>query len=83
MLMGKVVGHVVSTRKNEKMIGSKIMEIQIMENEELTNRYLIAVDTVGAGIGEKVLVSQGSSARLALNDPTAPVDAAVVGIVDR
>ena len=66
MVMGKVVGHVVSTRKNENMVGSKILEIQLMENGKMTDKFLVAIDSVGAGIGEYVLVTQGSSARLAL-----------------
>ena len=77
MVMGKVVGHVVSTRKNENMVGSKILEIQLMENGQMTEKYLVAVDSVGAGIGEYVLVTQGSSARLALLNPNTPVDAVV------
>ena len=82
MLMGKVVGNVVSTRKNEKIIGSTILEIRLMENGQETDRYIIAIDSLGAGIGETVLVTTGSSARLALPNQQAPVDAVVVGIVD-
>ena len=82
MVMGKVVGHVVSTRKNENMVGSKILEIQLMENGRMTEKFLIAIDSVGAGIGEYVLVTQGSSARLALMNSNTPVDAVVVGIID-
>ena len=82
MLMGKVVGHVVSTRKNEKIIGSTILEIRLMENRQETDKYIVAIDSLGAGIGETVLVTTGSSARLALPNQQAPVDAVVVGIVD-
>ena len=82
MLMGKIVGHIVSTRKNEKLVGSKIMEVQLMENNELKDRYVIALDSVGAGIGERVLITTGCSARLAMPDLTAPTDAVFVGIVD-
>ncbi len=82
MVLGKVIGHIVSTRKNEAIIGSKILEIQVVENSRLTDRFMIAIDTVGAGIGEYVLVTMGSSARLALTNPNAPVDATVVGILD-
>lgn len=82
MIMGKVIGHVVSTRKSEAIVGSKILEIQQMENGKLTDKYLVAIDSVGAGIGEYVLVTQGSSARLALLNPNTPVDAVVVGIID-
>ena len=82
MLMGKVVGHIVSTRKNEKLVGSKIMEVQLIENEELKNKFIVALDSVGAGIGERVLITTGCSARLAMPDHTAPTDAVIVGIVD-
>ena len=58
------------------------MEIELMKNGELTGEYLIAVDSVGAGIGETVLVTTGSSARLALRNCNAPCDAVIVGIVD-
>ena len=61
MLMGKVVGNVVSTRKNEKIIGSTILEIRLMENRQETDKYIIAIDSLGAGIGETVLVTTGSS----------------------
>ena len=82
MLMGKIVGHIVSTRKNDKLVGSKIMEVQLMENDQLKDRYIIALDSVGAGIGERVLITTGCSARLAMPDQSAPTDAVIVGIVD-
>lgn len=82
MLMGKVVGNIVSTRKNENMVGSKILEIRLIEEHQETNKYIIAIDSVGAGIGEIVLVTTGNGARLALSNRETPVDAVVVGIVD-
>ena len=82
MTIGKVVGTVVSTRKQESLVGSKFMEINLIENGKETDKFLIAVDSVGAGIGETVLVTLGSSARLALRNTEAPVDAVIVGIVD-
>ena len=82
MLMGKVVGHIVSTRKNEKLVGSKILEVRLIENEKDTDKFLIALDSVGAGIGERVLITTGSGARLALDNITAPTDAVIVGIID-
>ena len=82
MIKGIVIGNVVSTRKQEALVGSKFLEIEVLENGEKTGRYLIAVDSVGAGIGETVLVTTGSSARLALRNTSAPTDAVVVGIVD-
>ena len=65
MLRGIIRGHIVSTRKQESLVGSKFMEVEIMKNGELTGEFIIAVDSVGAGIGETVLITTGSSARLA------------------
>ena len=72
----------VSTRKQESLVGSKFMEVRMIENGRETEDYVIAVDSVGAGIGETVLLTVGSSARLALANQNAPVDAVIVGIVD-
>ena len=84
MLKGKVVGNIVSTNKLDRLIGFKFLEIQLIENQELTDKYIVAVDrSVSAGIGEEVLVTTGSSARVAVGNQDIPVDAAVVGIVDK
>ena len=82
MLKGIIRGHIVSTRKQEALVGSKFMEVQLMEKGEKIEKYIIAVDSVGAGIGEEVLLTTGSSARLALSHPNVPTDAVIVGIVD-
>ena len=82
MLRGIIRGHIVSTRKHDRLVGSKFMEVQIMKNGELTGEFIIAVDSVGAGIGETVLITTGSSARLALHNTNTPCDAVIVGIVD-
>lgn len=82
MLRGIIRGNIVSTRKQDALVGSKFMEVEIMENGELTGKFIIAIDSVGAGIGETVLVTTGSSARLALHNTSAPADAVIVGIVD-
>ena len=82
MLRGSMRGNIVSTRKQESLVGSKFMEVEIMENAQLTGKYIIAVDSVGAGIGETVLITTGSSARLALHNQNTPCDAVIVGIVD-
>lgn len=81
MFIGKVVGSVVSTRKNEKLIGSKFMIVELAEGMG-NSQKLIAVDNVGAGIGETVLVATGSAARIGCDCEGAPIDAAIVGIVD-
>ena len=82
MIKGIVVSHIVSTKKQDSLVGSKFMEVRVLENDIPTEKYLVAVDSVGAGIGEVVLVTLGSSARLALADVNSPVDAVIVGIVD-
>ena len=81
MLIGKVVGSVVSTRKNEKLIGSKFMIVEPCAGTGSAKR-IVAVDDVGAGIGELVLVATGSAARIGCDHATAPIDAAIVGIID-
>lgn len=82
MLKGIIIGNIVSTRKQDSLVGSKFMEVQIIENGALTSKYIVAIDTVGAGIGETVLITTGSPARLAMHNSEAPVDAVIVGIVD-
>ena len=82
MLAGKVVGSVVSTRKNDKLIGNKFMIVEVVNKMRANEQQLIAVDNIGAGIGEYVLVAQGSAARIGCDMPDAPVDAAIVGIID-
>ena len=80
MFVGKVTGSIVSTRKNDKLIGSKFMIVESVMNGK--KETLVAVDNVGAGIGEIVLVATGSAARIGGQLSDAPVDAAIVGIVD-
>jgi len=82
MLKGIIRGNIVSTRKQDALVGSKFMEVQILKNGELTDEFIVAIDSVGAGIGEVVLITTGSSARLALHNTSAPADAVIVGIVD-
>ena len=82
MLKGIIKDNIVSTRKQDSLIGSKFMEVQLVENNVLTDKYIVAIDSVGAGIGETVLITTGSSARLALTNTSAPCDAVIVGIVD-
>lgn len=82
MLAGKVVGSVVSTRKCENLVGNKFMIIQLAERMNINGNRLIAIDNIGAGIGEYVLVATGSAARIGCGLDNAPVDAAIVGIID-
>ena len=81
MVLGKVVGSIVSTRKNDKLVGQKLLVVRPLENMDAKGEF-VAIDNVGAGIGEVVLVAKGSAARIGCNLENAPVDAAIVGIVD-
>ena len=81
MIIGKVVGSVVSTNKCETLVGSKFMIVEPIPSLKVDNR-IVAVDKVGAGIGELVLVAQGSAARIGCDMEKSPVDAAIVGIID-
>ena len=82
MVAGKVVGSIVSTRKNDKLIGNKFMIVELVGSMTGNAKQLIAIDNIGAGIGEYVMVAQGSAARVGCDIPAAPVDAAIVGIID-
>jgi ethanolamine utilization protein EutN len=85
MLLGRIVGSVVATRKDPRLEGRKLLVVIPVDAVEPAARRggaLVAVDTVGAGIHETVLVVQGSSARMAQGCNDCPVDATIVGIVD-
>ena len=82
MLIGKVVGTVVSTRKNDNLVGNKFMIVETIEGYGEKKQRIVAVDNVGAGLGEAVLVATGSAARIGIEQNTAPIDAAIVGIID-
>lgn len=82
MLVGKVVDSVIATRKNEHLVGCKFLIVEPFEKMEGGGGRIVAVDNVGAGIGEIVLVAKGSAARVGCGMEKAPIDAAVVGIVD-
>lgn len=84
MQIGKVVGTVVSTQKNRKLEGAKLLLVQPVTLEgEPRGVAVLAIDSVGAGVGERVLlVIEGKAARAALGRKNAAVDAAIIGIVD-
>ena len=82
MIAGKVVGSIVATRKNDKLVGNKFMIVEVVDKMGGDAKQLIAIDNIGAGIGEYVLVAQGSAARVGCDMKDAPVDAAIVGIID-
>ncbi len=81
MLIGKVTGSVVATRKNENLIGNKFMVVELVADMG-EKKKIVAIDNIGAGIGEIVLVATGSAARIGCGVANTPVDAAIVGIVD-
>lgn len=82
MIVGKVVGSVIATRKNENLVGSKFLIVEPLEHMQGGKNRIVAVDNVGAGISEIVLVATGSAARIGCGLEKSPIDAAIVGIVD-
>lgn len=84
MILGRVCGTVVCTRKDDSLIGLKflIVEELTLDGQKPTGRHVVAADAVGAGASEKVLVVSGSSARLTETTQKKPVDAAINAIVD-
>ncbi|WP_294185349.1 EutN/CcmL family microcompartment protein, partial [uncultured Clostridium sp.] len=84
MFLAKVVGNVVSTQKNEKLTGSKLLIVKkIDEDENIIGEPVVAIDTVGAGVNEIVIVVTGSGARNATEvGNSIPADTSIVGIVD-
>ena len=84
MLICKIVGTVVATRKDERLVSNKLLVVRPMDpSGKPEGNHLVAVDTVDAGIGETVLVVSGSSARMASGMKDCPVDAAIVGVIDQ
>lgn len=90
MFIARVTGSVVSTQKVESMTGHKLLVVEPYRLDEkkrkslvTTGRTFIAVDTLGAGENDYVLITQGSSARLTPQTKTLPIDAVVIGIVDQ
>jgi ethanolamine utilization protein EutN len=90
MFLAEVIGQVVATKKDEQMVGRKLLLLRPkLVDEKDSRRFkdgsntIVAIDTVGAGEGELVLFCQGSSARQAHGLKQIPVDAAIVAIIDR
>jgi microcompartment protein CcmK/EutM len=83
MILAKVVGTVVATRKDPRLVSTKLLIAQAIDPRgKADGHYVVAVDTVDAGAGETVLIVSGSSARMASGLKDCPVDSAIVGIVD-
>ena len=83
MILGRVDGTVVATRKADRLEGLKILLVRVVDPEQKASGVtIVAVDAVGAGVGEIVLCAQGSSSRLTPVTENRPVDAVIMGIVD-
>jgi ethanolamine utilization protein EutN len=85
MIIGKVIGSVVSSAKAEKLQGKKLLIVQPLDliSIQPDGKPVIAIDTVGSGKGEVVMVVSGSSARQTIITNGTPVDAAIIGVVDQ
>jgi len=84
MTLGKVVGTVWATRKDEQLVGLKLQIVQEVDLDyTLKDHFVVAVDSVGAGVGEIVLFTQGSSARQTALTRNKPIDAVITAIVDK
>jgi microcompartment protein CcmK/EutM len=83
MILGRVVGTVVATRKDERLMGAKLLLVRAVDPRGKDEAaHMVAVDTVDAGFNDRVLIVTGSSARMAAGLKDTPVDAAIVGVVD-
>ena len=83
MIIAKIIGTVVATQKDERLNGKKLLIVRPINLDGTEQSgYVVAVDTVGAGFHEKVLVVAGSSARLAEGNKDCPIDAAIIGVID-
>ncbi|SFA99021.1 EutN/CcmL family microcompartment protein [Clostridium frigidicarnis] len=83
MLIGKVVGKLWATRKDEKLNGIKFLIVRLMKNSvEESESIYVAADTVGAGTGDLVMITRGGSARSSLGLKDVPIDSTIVGIID-
>ena len=84
MLLAKVIGNVVATRKDESLVGVKLLVMQPIDADGRENGTpFVAVDGVGAGYDEVVFYARAKEGAMALPNPTAPVDAGITGIIDR
>ncbi len=83
MRLGIVTGTVTATTKDAQLVGSKLLLTDIVdESGKVLSAATVAIDTVGAGVGDRVLVAEGSAARLASGSSALPVDASIIAVVD-
>jgi ethanolamine utilization protein EutN len=81
MVIAKVLGNIWATKKDERLGGYKLLVVQTKSSDGSVEN-IVAVDTIGAGVGEDVLVVKGSMTRNILKETDTPIDAAIVGIID-
>jgi microcompartment protein CcmK/EutM len=83
VILGRVVGTVVATRKDDRLVGTKLLVVRTTDpSGRDETSHMVAVDTVDAGVSDRVLVVTGSSARMASGLKDTPVDAAIIGVID-
>ena len=84
MIIARVIGNVWATRKDEQLSGFKFMVVQPLDysSQQVNGSTFVAVDQIGAGVGEVVLIVQGSSARRSVEKENLPVDASIIGIIE-
>lgn len=83
MIIGRVINSIWCTRKEDTLVGLKFLTVKLLDREkEEDGAIIVAADLIGAGIGEKVLITQGSSARRSSGLDNSPVDSIIVGIID-
>lgn len=83
MKIGRVINNIWATRKDESLVGVKLMIVQLLDSPKAEEgTIIVAADIIGAGIGEKVLVTEGSSARQMGGLANMPIDAIIIGIID-
>lgn len=83
MQMGEVIGNVWATRKEEGLEGLKLLIVQPIDSKNAPIRtQIVAADRIGAGVGDRVLVTSGGSSRFIMRENPIPIDAVIVGIID-
>lgn len=83
MVIGRVVGRLWATRKDEKLNGQKFLIVRLLKDIDVEETgFFVAADSVGAGTGDNVLITRGGAARVSLEERDIPVDATIIGIID-
>ena len=83
MVIGRVVGRLWATRKDEKLNGQKFLIVRLLKDIDVEETgFVVAADSVGAGTGDNLLITRGGAARVSLGERDVPVDATIIGIID-